>query len=177
MAVPACPVSSESGDIMKAAPEPIRGTAFSLVEVILALGLVSFCLVSIVGLLPVGLKEVKNSRMESAAANALNELANGLRNATNSGGHYGVVRFPSVTWVLGEGERNFGFSLSFAGWPDESDPRMKARIEVMPPSADRTIPGHAHLTVAWPAAATWSKTGWTKSDGSVSASIQFLPKP
>ena len=155
--------------------------AFSLVEVVLALGLISFSLLAVVGLLPVGLKSIKNAREESAAANALNQLADALRNATaNASGTYtasGV--YSNVSWILGVGSNAFSTDLALSGLPvaGAGDTRLKARIELVPPSADRNTPGRARVSIAWPASAVWSNSAWSKSDGSVSSGLQFLPKP
>lgn len=152
--------------------------AFSLVEVVLALGLVSFCLLSIVGLLPVGLQSIKNAREEAAAANALNQLAEALRNATNVGGStaYAAVGFPGITWSLGGPSNSFTNSLSVNGQPTSStDSRFVARVELVPP-ADPTVACHARVSIAWPATAVWTGGAWTKSDGSVGSGMQFLLK-
>ena len=58
--------------------------AFSLVEVTIAVGIVSFCLIAVLGLLPTGLKAVKNANEQAAAANALNAIADTLRTATST---------------------------------------------------------------------------------------------
>ena len=154
--------------------------AFSLVEVVLALGVVTFCLVSIVGLLPVGLKVVKNSHEESAAANALNQLASAIRDATsntNTPGAYGAVgAFGSMTWSLGGAAANFSNSLALNGQPaPSSDARLVAHVEIVPP-ADAMSPGRALISIAWPMSAKWdaASSKWTKSEGSISSGIQFL---
>ncbi len=155
--------------------------AFSLVEVVVALGLVTFCLVSIVGLLPVGLKVVKNSHEESAAANALNQMASAIRDATsdtNTPGAYGAVgAFSSMTWNLGGGAANFSNSLAMNGQPapTSSDARLVAHVEIVPP-ADAMSPGRARISIAWPMSAKWdaASSKWTKSEGSISSGIQFL---
>ncbi len=154
--------------------------AFSLIEVVIALGIVTFCLVSIVGLLPVGLKVVKNSHEESAAANALNQMAAAIRDATNSTnapGTYGAVgAFGSMTWSLGGAVANYSKSLAMSGQPaPPSDARLVARVELVPP-ADAMSPGRAMISIAWPASAKWDATSskWTLSEGSISSGIQFL---
>ena len=56
-----------------------RKSAFSLVEVTLALGVTSFCLVAILGLLPIGLNTSKAAFEEAAANNILLSAAVDLR--------------------------------------------------------------------------------------------------
>ena len=48
--------------------------AFSLVEVVLAMGIIAFALIIMVGLLPVGLKSNSDSMVESQAVNLMQAL-------------------------------------------------------------------------------------------------------
>jgi len=67
-----------------------RDSGFSLVEVVIAMGIAAFCLVAMLGLLPSGLKQVKISSEETAATAVMTSLVTDLRNtppgtnATNS---------------------------------------------------------------------------------------------
>lgn len=164
---------------MKTLPSLIRHpAAFSLVEVVLALGLVSFCLLSVVGLLPVGLKAAKNANEESAAANALTQLADALRNATtNSSGTYVASgAFSNITWNLGAASNSFTANLAMNGQPtNAAGSRLVAKVDIVPP-ADLHAAGRARVSIAWPAAATNSRTVWTKADGFINGGLQFLPK-
>ena len=58
--------------------------AFSLVEVTLALGIAGFCLLTIVGMLPVGLSSNKNSMEQSSAANLARAIAADLRTSSKT---------------------------------------------------------------------------------------------
>lgn len=153
--------------------------AFSLVEVTLALGLIAFCLLGLVGLLPVGLKEVSNSRAESAAANAVDLIADALRNGTltSSGMYVASGSYSNISWAPGGAEVPVPMDLTLSGMPSSgsAETRLVARVEVTPPSSDFTTPGEARVSVAWPASAVWSGDAWTKSDGSISTGIQFIP--
>jgi len=157
-------------------------TAFSLVEVTLAIGLAGFCLLAILGLLPIGLKSVKNAREASAAANALNSLAEAIRDATNPSGVYAAGEdFPNITWVSGGEAGTFSGTLSLSGHEtsgSSADARLAYRVELSPPSADRTTPGRARISISWPVGAEWieSSNAWSHSEGMVSAGIQFLPQ-
>lgn len=63
---------------------------FSLVEVIIAMGIAAFCLVAMIGLIPSGLRQVKISSEQTAATAILASVVNDIRNipsgtnATNS---------------------------------------------------------------------------------------------
>jgi len=174
---------------MAVAPIPNRqspiASAFSLVEVVLALGIVSFCLLAIVGLLPVGLKAVKNANEQAAAANVLNAIADSLRsttssNAVNFAGSFGTNQ---ISFSLGGAATNLSWSnLKLDGSTESSvDPkRISAVVNITPP-ANLLSSGQAVISVAWPAQANpiWDATTrtWSKAEGSVTTAIQFLPKP
>jgi len=155
-------------------------TAFSLVEVAMAVGIVSFCLLPIVGLVPIGLKSFKNANDQSAASNAVNLLSDALRNATTNGSGTYVVGegFSTITWGLGSGSTNsFTNQLAISGQPTNSaGSRLVARVEIVPP-ADQRSAGRASISIAWPATATYRGGAWTNAAGFLSSSLQFLPKP
>ncbi len=50
---------------------PAAGGAFSLIEVVLALGVASFCLMAILGLLPAGLRTNRNAIQQATACSIL----------------------------------------------------------------------------------------------------------
>jgi uncharacterized protein (TIGR02598 family) len=50
--------------------------AFSLVEVVMALGIAAFCLVALLGLMPVGLKTVRDARGDALRAEVLKAMGN-----------------------------------------------------------------------------------------------------
>lgn len=60
--------------------------AFSLVEIVLALGIISFALVGIMGLFPVAMKSAQESQRETRAAQIAQQVFNDLRGtpATNA---------------------------------------------------------------------------------------------
>lgn len=58
-----------------------RIAAFSLIEVVIALGIISFCLIAILGLFSAGLKKARESDDEIRAANLLSSLVCRMRSA------------------------------------------------------------------------------------------------
>lgn len=60
------------------------GSAFSLVEVTIALGIAGFCLVAIFGLVPIGLNSNQNSVELTAMAAIAADIASDLRTASRS---------------------------------------------------------------------------------------------
>jgi len=159
--------------------------AFSLIEVTLAIGIVSFALLAVVGLLPVGLRSVKNANEQAAAANVMNAIADALRTAsstdlatfTNSFAGQTISYITngsatSVTWT--------NLTLDGSVETAASPKRLSAVLIITPPTS-LSAPGRATVSVAWSAQAnpTWNPSPsntWTKSEGSLTSGIQFLPK-
>jgi uncharacterized protein (TIGR02598 family) len=56
-----------------------KTAAFSLVEIVLALGVAAFCLIAIVGLMPVGVQINRNATSQTAATNIMAAIVADLR--------------------------------------------------------------------------------------------------
>ncbi len=56
-----------------------RAAAFSLVELVLALGIVAFCLFAVFGLMPVGMQTNRNATSQTAATNIIAAIVADLR--------------------------------------------------------------------------------------------------
>jgi len=56
-----------------------RAAAFSLLEVVLALGIAGFCLVAVLGLLPVGVQTNRNASSQTAVSNIIATVVSDLR--------------------------------------------------------------------------------------------------
>lgn len=67
--------------------------AFSLVEVTMALGLVAFCLVAMMGMLPVGLMQARESSEQLAATQVLTAVGSDFQNSAMTGptAQYGIA--------------------------------------------------------------------------------------
>ena len=160
--------------------------AFSLVEVVLALGIVSFCLIAVIGLMPVGLKSVKNANEQAGAADVLNAIAESLRtavstNSTNYSNSFAGTN--NITYNVGDTNSVIvtWTKLTMEGameTPPSSPKRLAASLIITPPS-NSTSPGRALVSVAWPAQANWNPTTqvWANAEGSITSGIQFLPRP
>lgn len=169
---PRCPV----------APARLNG-AFSLIEVTIAVGIVSFCLIAVLGLLPTGLKAVKNANEQAAAANALNAIADTLRTATstNSVTFSNSYAGQQINYAIGGSVTTNSWSnLTMEGVTNSTWKRLSARLDITPPSSLATY-GRATVSVAWSAAANpvWSTNNktWSNAEGSLTSGIIFLPRP
>jgi uncharacterized protein (TIGR02598 family) len=56
-----------------------RAAAFSLLEVVLALGVAAFCLIAVLGLLPVGVQTNRNANSQTAVSNIIATVVSDLR--------------------------------------------------------------------------------------------------
>lgn len=162
---------------------PSARRAFSLVEVTITIGILAFCLLSLVGLMPVGLSTVKNAREQAAAANCVNFLATAIRKASPdaSGTNFTALGefSDSLVWSVGGRSNEVTLStLSLGGRPAANlgDQRLTAHIEIQPPTS-LAAAGTARISVAWPGTAVWTtNSGWKNAQGSVSSWLVFLPR-
>jgi len=162
-----------------------RYSAFSLVEVVLALGLVSFALIAVLGLLPVGLRAVKDASEQAGAANVLNSIAEALRSASSVDAQNYTSDYSGqvIQYAVGGAARNIlwpNLTLDGAEESAQTPRRLSAVLNIIP-GGDATTPSRAIISVAWSAQAApvWDgdKQSWSKADGSIISGVQFLPRP
>ena len=153
-----------------------------MIEVTLALGLVSFCLIALLGLLPAGLQTVKETQERSAAANCLEKITEAIRNAPASGGKYTALgNYSTLSWSMGGAPVTSIFTnISITGDPVSftTDQRLTAYVKIVPPT-DALSSGSAQISVAWPNRATWNTgaSAWSHSLGSLSTWMIFTSTP
>lgn len=129
---------------------PTGSQAFSLVEVTLALGIISFGLIAIIGLVPKGLGIVKESADEAAALNILSAVSSDLQcvgsNTTDSACYEIPVDSVNSGKKYFDGDGNW---LGNSAAPSDAvyvlSWTIQARSLKGPPSAS--------LSIAWPAEA------------------------
>jgi uncharacterized protein (TIGR02598 family) len=127
----------------------LRFTAgFSLVEVTLALGIAAFCLITIFGLLPVGIQTNQNAISQTAAASILSSVVADLRatpkaNPTSSSYEitFGTAK---LLYLDSEGR-------SVSPTDPNSNPRYRSAITFQTDSTGDFAPTAASLKISWPA--------------------------
>jgi uncharacterized protein (TIGR02598 family) len=120
-------------------------TAFSLVEVTLALGITGFCLIAVFGLLSVGVQTNRNATSQTAATNLMAAVVADLRampTANTTSTQFGIT-FGTDTTLHFDGTGQFTTSLS-------TNSRYQLNVTWYGSSGLR----YADLKVSWPAAAT-----------------------
>jgi type II secretory pathway component PulJ len=153
----------------------LRSTAaFSLIEVVLALGVAAFCLLAVLGMIPAGLKIQRTSASQTKANGIMSQAVQFLRadvrlppgqtkkaegDWANLNGHWQSVAVPDTLFFTNDGKQN--------GYGQGSSPAapagavFRATITYLfPPTATTSI---AKITVSWPAA----QSDLTKVEGSI----------
>lgn len=125
---------------------PRSQSAFSLVEVSIALGIVSFCLVALIGLLPAGINNNRSSNEETAAVNLLTAVVSDLRSTAKTAAaspRFGISTTSSTTLFFAED-----------GTPGSADQsRFRVQTTLTAPSANQDQTATVgHILVSWPAA-------------------------
>jgi uncharacterized protein (TIGR02598 family) len=124
-----------------------RASAFSLIEVTLALGVAAFCLLAVFGLMPVGVQTNRNATSQTAATNIIAAVVSDLR-ATPSASTVSsqfAITFGTAKTLYFDGAGQSATSLT-------ADSRYQVNITWN--SSAPTGSRYADLKVTWPAAAT-----------------------
>lgn len=143
---------------MKGAPVDRR--SFSLVEVTLALGVASVCLIAIFGLLPVGLRTNQDAAQQIAAGDILGAVIADLRAtpATTPRGEAAASRQFAINIPANPVSEATTSTLFFSGEGHfsasaNSESRYRLTITFLPNAGSRAAT-FAHLKMTWPAAAS-----------------------
>jgi uncharacterized protein (TIGR02598 family) len=123
-----------------------RSSAFSLVEVTLALGIAAFCLIAVFGLMPVGVQTNRNATSQTAATSVITAIIADLRatpRMNNTSSQFGITfgTNPPPLYFDESGQ------LATAG---------NSRYQLNITWNSSAFPGlfYADLKVSWPAAAS-----------------------
>lgn len=150
-------------------------TAFSLVEVAVALGIISFALLAVVGLLPAGLDAQRQAANQARGVQALSEISNALRaiyRETGSGSPAYPYPLESITpGVSSEVE----YALLENGRIAPSGPPAQGRVFIRQDAqtANEVIP--VYVSIAWPESAQRQGNSWTNAQGFVESMIFITP--
>lgn len=144
---------------------------FSLVEVVIAIGITSFCLIAIFGLLPVGINATNNSVRQTAASglgtSILEDLVT-LAASTNSiASRYGLTfptNGPAQTNELFLSEDGEITSLALANY--------RATLVLSPDTTSSAHPVFCRVMITWPAQANVEQKQYA---GSYEAVTTLLP--
>ena len=112
-----------------------KRSAFSLVEVTMAIGLVSFCLVAMLGVLPLGLAQARKSNDQMLALQALSVVITDFQNAASVStrtGRYGI-EIP----VVGDRQQQGNLELdeTFSKIDSTKTKQFDVSYRIVPPSS------------------------------------------
>jgi uncharacterized protein (TIGR02598 family) len=147
-----------------------RVAAFSLVEVTLALGIAAFCLIAVVGLVPVGVQTNRNATSQTAATNILSSVVSDLRASVPGQGlsaKYRISRAKATATTLyfdGQGQ---------ATTSRGANSRYRLYVQIANNPAAVVYPNYVWLRVTWPAA---TDPATTTPSGSVETVAAFFVK-
>lgn len=138
--------------------------AFSLVEIVIALGVAAFAFVAVLGMLPVGLKVQQASVQQTKANGVISQIVDFLRadvrlppgQAKKAQGewaklndHWQAQAVPDTLFFTNDGDQT-GFVAQGTSPPAPAGAVFRATITYLfPPTATTSI---AKITVSWPAA-------------------------
>lgn len=152
--------------------------SFSLIELAVALGIAGFCLIAVLGMLPVGLATQQNSAQQTTANQIISQIAADLRadvrlpaglasKEAESGfglhGHWKDVANPDTLFFTNDAKQTG--SVNPAAVP--VDAVFRAKITYIAPPTDTT--SLASIRLSWPAAVDPDNNG--VSAGSVQSFI------
>jgi uncharacterized protein (TIGR02598 family) len=124
-------------------PGNSRAAAFSLVELVLALGVVAFCLYAVFGLMPVGMQTNRNATSQTAATNIIAAIVADLRTTPAA-----ATTSPQFAITFGTDNRLY---LDASGQASTSlSPDSRYQLNIKWNSAPTGLP-YADLKVTWPA--------------------------
>lgn len=145
-----------------------RSWGFSLVEIAMALGIFSVCLIALLGLFSTSLKTQQESQDEEASASLLAGLALALENASPSTNGLYVCGPPLDGWTWDSQAASAatnGVSAGYAYW---------VRIRTVNTNGDSRL-ANARMEVAWPGeSVTWTADGEPRNARGGVGSTAFL---
>ncbi|MBE7157125.1 MAG: hypothetical protein INR62_01595 [Rhodospirillales bacterium] len=180
---------------------PVPASAgFSLVEICLALGIVAFALVPLVGLLAVGLDSYHNANLRGVASQVVEKIASAVRRGSATSGYDYVAAAPfgsgasAIKWTVVTPSAGVtatpasqviyfdenGDVTSAPPYGAGTKPAQMVAMVVLTPPTTQFDAGEVQIAVAWPAVRppTYSTaTGITFSNpqGHDESTISFLP--
>lgn len=130
----------------------VSSSSFSLIEVVIAIGVASFCLIAVFGLLPVGVRTNQNAISQTAAAGIASAVIADMRatpKAAPASAQFGVT-FGSARTLYFDNEGGFSTSLNAAS-------RYQLNITFPSNGGLPYLASFAELKVSWPAGADPTK--------------------
>jgi uncharacterized protein (TIGR02598 family) len=160
----------------------LNSSAFSLVELTLALGIAAFSLITVFALVPVGVLTNRNATSQTAATNILSSVVSDIRASPPGQGASATYKINrakgSFTTVCFDGQGQFkAFSTSGATTTCPAN-YYRFRLDVQVSKAipaGVVYPTYVWLKVSWPAASNPIRNPPITPSGSVETVATFFP--
>ncbi len=130
-------------------PFPEGGSGFTLIEVILGLGLMTFCLVLVIGLIPVGLKTNKQSRDETDAMSLVQMVAADYRTVGVSTNESPLFKMPALTNLTAEISSTFWVADDAVTLTNQAASKFTVFYAINSPAVNSAAPYTVGVTVIW----------------------------
>jgi type II secretory pathway pseudopilin PulG len=155
-------------------PAVRKNTGFSLLEIVIALGVAAFCLMALAGMLPIGIKTQRASANQTRANGVMSQCVDFLRadvrlppgqakkaqgDWQNLNGHWQSVAVPDTLFFSTDGKQ-IGYGQGATPGAPAGAVYRGTITYLFPPTATTSI---AKIIVSWPAA----QTDLTKVEGSI----------
>ena len=132
--------------------------AFSLVELTLALGIAAFCLIAVIGIIPVGMQTNRNATSQTAATNIMAGVVADLRATpkANPTSTQFCIPFGNATTLYFDSAGQCSGTLAGLTSPCGINwyPPLLTRYQMNIAWSGSAVLRYADLKVTWPAAAT-----------------------
>jgi len=116
-------------------------SAFSLIELTLAIGIAAFCLLAVMGLIPIAVQTNRNATSQAAATNFISSVIADMRATTSpTSPQYGIT-FGTAKTLYFDSAGQFTISLG-------ANSRYRARVTF--PTSPTGL-SYADIRVTWPA--------------------------
>jgi uncharacterized protein (TIGR02598 family) len=132
-----------------------KNLAFSLIEVVIALGLFTFCIVGIVGLLPIAANSVKSVSQESNANNIAESLAGIWQVAPSTNISITYSNFPLTNFYIGSSNLSTNYFNEFGQQTNSNSAALRIEYEARTNSSFSNA-FDVNMTFYWPANAPTS---------------------
>jgi type II secretory pathway pseudopilin PulG len=142
--------------------------SFSLIEVVIALGIATFAILIIVALLPAGIRSTKDSLDETHAVNILSQIISDRRSTpyANSSYRYSIPALTTATAVT----NYFGILEDDQYTNALSQAAYRVDYVLTPPLSGQLGPYQLYLKVSWPAASL-------ATNGGAVETVATMPQP
>jgi uncharacterized protein (TIGR02598 family) len=135
--------------------------AFSLVEVVLSLGIVSFAFLVMAALVPVGIQSTKDSLEETGAIDLLSNLI-ADRKASAFAASSNNYSLSPLTTAMSFTSNAFGVTATNTPTANFGQSVFRVTYEITPPQAGSLNPYQIYFKISWPAPAVAAPAGYVE---------------